>query len=336
MMWIPFLACSVTNVLATRFMRPHLLPPLLFKLCWPSGYRKQIDGVRCLHKFTDEIIERRRQQLMQQQQQQQEEKQSERADQAAEPTAKRSALLDTLLQASLEDAPLSDAQIRDEVNTFIFEGHDTTTSAASFCLYLLSRHATVQQRLLDELYSHYGADVARPVVYSDFAALSYLHCVVKESLRLYPPIPAVGRSLEKDLVVGEYIQEITICNSNNITDLADEALVPAGTNVIVLLWQMLRDEEYYQEPLRFWPERHLAKNAAHDTKSVSSYIPFSAGPRNCIGQRFALLELKTIVIKMLRHFELLPLGQEVKPSIKIVLRSSTGVNLGLRRRLYLQ
>lgn len=335
-MWIPFLACSVTNVLATRFMRPHLLPPLLFKLCWPSGYRKQIDGVRCLHKFTDEIIERRRQQLMQQQ----EEKQSERRpDQAAEPSrAKRSALLDTLLQASLEDAPLSDAQIRDEVNTFIFEGHDTTTSAASFCLYLLSRHATVQQRLFDELYSHYGADVARPVVYSDFAALSYLHCVVKESLRLYPPIPAVGRSLEKDLVVGEQFKKsqhaIQICNI--ITDLADEALVPAGTNVIVLLWQMLRDEEYYQEPLRFWPERHLAKNAAPDTKSVSSYIPFSAGPRNCIGQRFALLELKTIVIKMLRHFELLPLGQEVKPSIKIVLRSSTGVNLGLRRRLYLQ
>lgn len=205
MMWIPFLACSVTNVLATRFMRPHLLPPLLFKLCWPSGYRKQIDGVRCLHKITDEIIERRRQQLMQQQ----EEKQSERRpDQAAEPSrAKRSALLDTLLQASLEDAPLSDAQIRDEVNTFIFEGHDTTTSAASFCLYLLSRHATVQQRLFDELYSHYGADVARPVVYSDFAALSYLHCVVKESLRLYPPIPAVGRSLEKDLVVGEQFKK---------------------------------------------------------------------------------------------------------------------------------
>lgn len=67
-------------------------------------------------------------------------------------------------------------------------------------------------------------------------------------------------------------------------------------------------------------------------KSTTSYIPFSAGPRNCIGQRFALLELKTIVIKLLRHFELLPLGADVKPSIKIVLRSATGVNLGLKMR----
>lgn len=112
-------------------------------------------------------------------------------------------------------------------------------------------------------------------------------------------------------------------------------MLPAGTNVIVLLWQMLRDGQYYQEPLRFWPERHLPGiDALQDARSVSSYIPFSAGPRNCIGQRFALLELKTIVIKMLRHFELLPLGDDVKPSIKIVLRSSTGVNLGLRHRLY--
>lgn len=194
------LAYSVTNVLATRFMHPHLLPPLLFKLCWPSGYRKQIDGVQCLRMFTDEIIERRRQQLLRGKEEREPEE-PQLAEREQEP--KRAALLDTLLQASLEGAPLPDAQIRDEVSTFIFEGHDTTTSAASFCLYLLSRHAAVQQRLFEELQAHYGADLSRAVVYSDFAALSYLHCVVKESLRLYPPIPAVGRCLENDLVVGE-------------------------------------------------------------------------------------------------------------------------------------
>lgn len=118
----------------------------------------------------------------------------------------------------------------------------------------------------------------------------------------------------------------------------EDAKVPAGTNVILLLWQLLRDEKFYKEPLRFWPERHLPNNALDVglAKGICSYIPFSAGPRNCIGQRFALLELKTIVIKMLRNFELLPKGVDVKPSIKIVLRSSTGVNLDLKTRTYRQ
>ncbi|KAH8304709.1 hypothetical protein KR044_005889 [Drosophila immigrans] len=300
---------DVTNTLATRFVRPLLLHPTLFRYCWPSGYRKQVAAVQLLRNFTDNIIERRRCQLVQQQQEHEKKK-------LPQEPPKRAALLDTLLQARWQDAPLTDVQIRDEVSTFIFEGHDTTTSAASFCLYLLSRHAAVQQRLFDELFTHYGRDLQRPVVYSDFADLSYLHAVVKESLRLFPPIPAVGRCLEKDFVLGD-------------------SKVPAGTNVILLLWQLLRDEAFYEDPERFWPERHL-DNKSEKNEGFSSYIPFSAGPRNCIGQRFALLELKTIVVKVLRHFELLPLGQEVKPSIKLVLRSVTGVNLGLKRRVYSQ
>ncbi|KAH8386531.1 hypothetical protein KR093_001160 [Drosophila rubida] len=297
---------DVTNTLATRFVRPVLLHPKLFRYCWPSGYRKQLAAVQLLRNFTDNIIERRRHQLIQQQEQEQ------RLEQEQAP--KRAALLDTLLQASWENAPLTDVQIRDEVSTFIFEGHDTTTSAASFCLYLLSRHAAVQQRLFNELLSHYGSDLRRRVVYGDFAELTYLHVVVKESLRLFPPIPAVARYLESDFVMGE-------------------SKVPAGTNVILLLWQLLRDEAFYEDPERFWPERHVGVKTS---EGFSSYIPFSAGPRNCIGQRFALLELKTIVIKVLRQFELLPLGKEVKPSIKLVLRSVTGVNLGLKTRVYTQ
>ncbi|XP_030378278.1 cytochrome P450 4ae1 [Scaptodrosophila lebanonensis] len=290
---------DVTNVLATRFMRPHLLPPLLLRLCWPSGYRKLTTGVQCLRDFTDNIIQQRRRLLQQ--------------GHEFEP-GRRAPLLDTLLKATMHDAPLTDAQIRDEVSTFIFEGHDTTTAATSFCLYLLSRHASVQQRLFAELHEHFGNDLQRAVVYTDFAKLHYLHCVVKESLRLYPPIPAVGRWLEKDLIVG---------NTH----------IPAGANVIVLLWQLLRDETLYKDPLVFRPERHWQQETDHEY-SINSNIPFSAGPRNCIGQRFALFEVKTMVIKIVQNFELLPLGPEVQPSIKIVLRSGNGVNFGLSHRRY--
>ncbi|XP_039497985.1 cytochrome P450 4ae1 isoform X1 [Drosophila santomea] len=290
---------DLTNILATRFMRPHLLFRHLFRLCWPSGFRKQQAGVLCLHQFTNGIIEQRRRLLAREAQQDQ-------------PT-KRHALLDTLLRATVDGKPLTDKQIRDEVNTFIFEGHDTTTSAVSFCLYLLSRHEAVQQKLFEELTMHYGQDLSRGVLLSDFAALPYLSCVVKESLRLYPPIPAVARCLEKDLVI-------------------DEGYIPVGTNVVVLLWQLLRDEELFANPLVFQPERHLGEEAPR--LSPYSYIPFSAGPRNCVGQKFALLEMKTMVTQVIRHYQLLPMGADVEPSIKIVLRSKSGVNFGLRRRLY--
>ncbi|XP_002025278.2 uncharacterized protein LOC6600179 [Drosophila persimilis] len=294
---------AVTNTLATRFMRPHLLPPLLFRLCWPSGFRKQREGIKCLHLFTNSIIEQRRQLLR-------------RENAPGEPVARdrRNALLDTLLRATVDGQPLTDKQIRDEVNTFIFEGHDTTTSAISFCLYLLSRHAAVQERLFDEVKGHFGRELDRCVVYSDFAALPFLNCVVREALRLYPPIPALGRCLETDLAV-------------------EGGRIPAGTNVILLLWQLLRDEMLFADPLIFRPERHLS-NKATSKKGAYSNIPFSAGPRNCIGQKFAMFEVKTMIIKMLRNFILLPLGPDVEPSIKIVLRSRNGVHFGLRPRVY--
>ncbi|KAH8420128.1 hypothetical protein KR009_006159 [Drosophila setifemur] len=290
---------DLTNILATRFMRPHLLVRLIFRLCWPSGFRKQQEGVECLHRFTNTIIEQRRKLLAEKQHPDEKEK--------------RHALLDTLLLASVAGQPLNDKQIRDEVNTFIFEGHDTTTSAVSFCLYLLSRNEAVQQRLFEELKEHFADDLERRVVNGDFASLPYLNGVVKEALRLYPPIPAVARCLETDLEI-------------------EGGHIPAETNVVVLLWQLLRDEELFSDPLTFQPERYLGEETTK--QRAYSYIPFSAGPRNCIGQKFALLEMKTMVVQLMRHFQLLNLGAEVQPSIKIVLRSRSGVNLGLRPRIY--
>lgn len=95
---------------------------------------------------------------------------------------------------------------------------------------------------------------------------------------------------------------------------------------------MLRDPAVFDDPLSFLPERHLMNNAR---VNAFSNIPFSAGPRNCIGQKFAQLEMRTIVSKVIRNFELLPLGKDVQPSMHLILRSNTGINMGLRPRVYL-
>ena len=114
----------------------------------------------------------------------------------------RKALLDVLLESTIDGMPLTDEQIRDEVNTFMFEGHDTTTSATSLCLYLLSRHEDIQQKLFEEVRAHFGDDLKRPVTYKDLQELHYLNCVIKESLRVFPPIPAIGRHIKEDCKLG--------------------------------------------------------------------------------------------------------------------------------------
>lgn len=96
---------------------------------------------------------------------------------------------------------------------------------------------------------------------------------------------------------------------------------------------MLRDPEVFEDPLSFKPERHLMNNPR---VNAFSNIPFSAGPRNCIGQKFAQLEMRTILIKVIRNFELLPLGEDVQPSMQLILRSKTGINFGLRPRNYVK
>lgn len=165
-------------------------------------YRTQQEGIKVMHKFTNKIITERQQSLLLAKET--EEVRQNPSDNDDLGIKNRMAFLDVLLQSTIDGQPLSDKQIRDEVNTFMFEGHDTTTSATSFCLYALSRHRDVQQKLFEELREHFGDDLNRPVTYADLQQLTYLNCVIKESLRLYPPVLAIGRFLKTDLVVGKF------------------------------------------------------------------------------------------------------------------------------------
>lgn len=93
----------------------------------------------------------------------------------------------------------------------------------------------------------------------------------------------------------------------------------------------MRDPDYFIDPDVFKPERFSADSA--EKINPFAYVPFSAGPRNCIGQKFAILEMKSTISKLLRHFELLPFGEEVRLVMNLILRSSCGINIGLRPRV---
>lgn len=105
----------------------------------------------------------------------------------------------------------------------------------------------------------------------------------------------------------------------------------------ISLFVMFRDAQYFPDPLKFNPDRFISYSTNENlAEKVSpfAYIPFSAGARNCIGQKFAMLEVKSAVSKILRHFELLPVGDEPEVVSELVLRTKNGVQLGFKLRSY--
>ncbi|XP_049313400.1 cytochrome P450 4d8 [Bactrocera dorsalis] len=304
---------KTTKIIAWRFIKFHLNNEILFSILHPFLKWQQMRHIKTLHKFTTNMIKQRREAL-------------ERNRNVAPLTEdltedshfvgnkKRMALLDMLLQSTIDDQPLSDDDIREEVDTFMFEGHDTITSGICFTLYLLSRHPEAQQKVLQEVAAVLGNDRKQAISLRELNELKYVECVIKETLRLYPSVPLVGRQLTEDF---KYTH----------SQIGD-GIIPAGAAILISLYGMFRQARYFERPTEFLPERHLNNGSA----SAFLFIPFSAGPRNCIGQKFAMLEMKMIIAKIVREYELLPFGEPVQIESNIVMRSTTGFQLGMRKR----
>ena len=141
---------------------------------------------------------------------------------------------------------------------------------------------------------------------------------MKEGLRLCPSVPLVGRRLHEDLEVRTQTTGYTI---------------PAGTIVYVLIYMLHRDGEVFPRPESFDPDRWLHSDPGIK-RSPFAYVPFSAGPRNCIGQRFALAELKVVLAFLLRHFrvESLEARDAILVNMEMVLRPKVPLRLRFWRR----
>ncbi|MFQ5400244.1 MAG: cytochrome P450 [Anaerolineae bacterium] len=220
-------------------------------------------------------------------------------------------LLDMLLAARDEETGvcMSEAQLRDEVKTIYAAGHETTSNALTWAWYLLAQHPQVLQRLQAEVD---GVVNDRALTPADLEQLPYTRQVFQESLRLYTPVPLLPR----------YVPDTT--------SLAGRPL-PAGSTLVVSIYNIHRHPDYWNDPDTFDPDRFTPKRS--EGRHRYAFMPFGAGPRMCIGNHFALTEGTLLLAAIARRYELrLVPGHPVKKQVAITMRPKYGLKMTIYPR----
>jgi cytochrome P450 len=217
-------------------------------------------------------------------------------------------LLSLLVLATDADGgpALADREVRDELMTMFFAGHETSAAALTWALYLLAQHPSI----VDDLRAEIAALGVARVGLGDLTRLPLLGQVVAETLRLYPPAWVFDRSPLRDITVGGY-------------------RIPRGANVLLSPWVVHRDPRVWDDPDAFRPKRF----AGDASPPRSAYLPFGDGPRMCVGNRFAEAEIRIVLATLLPRVDLsLVEGQTVRPEGDATLRPRGGLRMVVRQR----
>ncbi|EDL30640.1 cytochrome P450 4B1 [Mus musculus] len=263
----------------------------------PHG-RRFLRACQIAHDHTDHVIRQRKAAL-------QDEKEQKKLQER-----RHLDFLDILLGARDESGiKLSDADLRAEVDTFMFEGHDTTTSGISWFLYCMALYPMHQQRCREEVREILGDRDS--FQWDDLAQMTYLTMCMKECFRLYPPVPQVYRQLSKPVT------------------FVDGRSLPAGSLISLHIYALHRNSAVWPDPEVFDPLRFSPENMTG--RHPFAFMPFSAGPRNCIGQQFAMNEMKVVTALCLLRFEFSPDPSKIPIKVpQLILRSKNGIHLYLK------
>ncbi|XP_045459564.1 cytochrome P450 4g15 [Melitaea cinxia] len=227
---------------------------------------------------------------------------------------KRLAFLDLLLESAQGGVVISDEEIKEQVDTIMFEGHDTTAAGSSFFLSLMGIHQDIQDKVVEELDQIFG-DSDRPATFQDTLEMKYLERCLMETLRLFPPVPIIARHLKQD-----------------VTMPSNGKKIPAGTTVVIATYKLHRRADVYPNPDTFDPDNFLPERSAN--RHYYAFVPFSAGPRSCVGRKYAMLKLKIILSTILRNFRVYSDLKEsdFKLQADIILKRAEGFKVRLEPR----
>ncbi|XP_045467262.1 cytochrome P450 4C1-like [Harmonia axyridis] len=220
--------------------------------------------------------------------------------------------LELLLEISHKGIRFTDQEIQDEVNTFISAGSDTTAVALSFCCMTLGMYPEYQQKVYEEAIEVLGQD--RYPTKADLPKLKFTEMFIKETLRLFPIGPFLLRVASDDFKM-------------------DDLTIPKDSIILIGIMHLHRSPKYWENPLKFDPYRFLPEKFSK--VHPYSYLPFSGGPRVCIGYRYAMIVMKLILSKIVRKFELkteYKSIEEIQLKINLMMRPSNGFKVTLQPR----
>ncbi|XP_028416656.1 cytochrome P450 3A7-like isoform X2 [Dendronephthya gigantea] len=257
-----------------------------------ESLKKRREGVEIISKLTKQVIQAK-------------------IDKKTEQKTTRKDLLDLLLEAVDDETGkgMDEEELFSQIFIFLFAGHETSAVSMSWLLYFLAQNPDVQKRLRQEVKITLNE---KEECWETYDSMEYLTAVVNESLRLRPSAPVYRRKvIQEDNILGYKI--------------------PADSVIVIPLYALHRKPEYWSDPKTFNPERFLEPNRQNNPNHRYAFIPFSSGPRICVGYRFALMEMKVVLSALIRRFSfsMIP-GMSFEGSISVTYKPKPNMELLVR------
>ncbi|XP_037942021.1 probable cytochrome P450 4aa1 [Teleopsis dalmanni] len=288
-------------VIPQRFVQPWLLLDSIYHMTKLAS--EELDQKQRLNDFTRQMIKRRREMFLK----------DNNTNNNNNNSNERKCLLDYMIEIADTNPDFTEEDIVNEACTFMLAGQDSVGAAVAFTIFLLAQNPDCQQKCCEEIDQIFADDNKRSPTMSDLREMRYLEMCIKEALRLYPSVPLIARKLGEEVRLGKYT-------------------LPAGSNIFICPYATHRLPHFYPDPEKFDPTRFAPEN--NENRHPYAFIPFSAGPRYCIGNRFAIMEMKTVVSRLLRSYQIFPVPGKTtfEATFRITLRASGGLWVKLKPR----
>ncbi|KAJ8916565.1 hypothetical protein NQ315_000209 [Exocentrus adspersus] len=287
---------GIFDAISKRFLVPWYHFDVIFHST--NSARRMRSCTEEIHRYTKEVIRKKRLLL----------EETKQEDQS-----KKKSFLDHLMEITYgDDSKFTEQELVDEMNSFLFASAETVTTTISFTLIMLGLHKNLQDKVLEEILEVVGT--TRAVDKDDLPKLKYLEMFIKETLRLFPIAYIVGRELHEDVDLGDYV-------------------LPAGASVVTSISATHTNKEYWPDPYNFNPERFLPEEVAK--RHPCAYLPFSYGPRNCIGAKFSMMNMKVVLASVVRKFKIsTSYGsvRDVEVETSLVIKPKNGCKVELEMR----